>query len=166
MVRLLIDGYNFLAVSGHKNREQLIVDLIEYRNRKGHEITIVFDGTHRGTGSGDRYHSSHVEVIFSPLTVTADETIEDLYLRDLYRESIVVSSDRRVQSAALRAGSTYVESAEFSRKLRGALRGESLSPPWEEGRSDNENENHPRKKGASRRLSKNERFRQARLKKL
>lgn len=167
MARLVIDGYNLLAVSGHKDREQLLTDLIEYRNRKGHEVTIVFDGTHRGTGRGDRYHSSHVEVMFSPLTVTADDTIEELFEQPLYREAIVVSSDRRVQSAALRAGSTYVESHEFSTRLRRALQEEKASRPWEEGRNfDDDEQDRSGKKGSARKLSKQERIRQSRLKKL
>ncbi|HLG18268.1 MAG TPA: NYN domain-containing protein [Bdellovibrionota bacterium] len=153
MTRILIDGYNLLAVTGHPDREALIRSLVEYRTVKGHQITIVFDGTHGGTGHGDHFQTGGIEVIFSPLTVSADDTIEKMLEKPDASNWIVVSSDRRIQSAADRAHASPISLQEFAGKLRqGSSPASSTVPPWLEGRTDEgpRNEN----KGASSRLSK------------
>src|SRR2546428_1957376 len=49
-IHLIIDGYNLLGVRGglrgdvEARREQLIRDLAGYRQRKGHPVTVIFDG--------------------------------------------------------------------------------------------------------------------------
>ncbi len=168
MTRILIDGYNLLAVSGHKNRDHLIEAFRKYQQAKGHQITVIFDGTHGGTGSGDRYFESSVEVIFSPLTVTADDMIEKMLSSSEASGTIVVSSDRRIQSAAKRVGSTYVESKEFARKLLNTLISSSSSevPIWLEGRLEETDNRIKTRKGASKKLSKEERQRRRKLNRL
>src|SRR3989449_7770748 len=53
-IHLIIDGYNLLGVRGglrgdvEARREQLIRDLAGYRQRKGHPVTVVFDGWRAG----------------------------------------------------------------------------------------------------------------------
>ena len=50
---LIIDGYNVLGKRGQVGpnsemaREQLVQELMRYRQRKGHAITVVFDGPAR-----------------------------------------------------------------------------------------------------------------------
>jgi len=165
MAYLIIDGYNLLAVSGFSNRDKLISALAQYRKEKKHEVTVVFDGTHTGTGSGDRYHVEHVEVIFSPITVQADDMIEEMLNKVEPSRTIVISSDRRIQSAALRSNATYVTSQEFSRRLKHSTSGSSEmgTPPWMEGRED---EDAKPSSSKGRKLPKDERRRQQNLKKL
>jgi predicted RNA-binding protein with PIN domain len=166
MPHILIDGYNLLPVTAFRDREQLIQALVSYRRRKGHEVTVVFDGTHKGTGSGDRDYSSGVEIIYSPLTVTADDEIEEMLPRLNPGSTIVVTSDRKIQSAARRVGATFIESAEFAKRLNSKSGHDSLEapPPWMEGRTD---EDSPQiKKGNPRKLSKEDRKRKKELKKL
>ncbi len=167
MSRVLIDGYNLLPVTGLADRDHLIARLSRYRHEKGHAMTIVFDGTHGGTPFGDRYHEAGVEVLFSPLTVTADDLIEQILDRSAPGAWIVVSSDRRVQSAARRARSPFLSSQEFVRRLERAA--ESDKPddrgPWLEGRT--QEAAHPRpKKGPARKLTKDERRRRKGTEKL
>ena len=168
MARILIDGYNLMAVTGHDDREALLRALGRFRKAKSHKITIVFDGTHGGTFGGDRYHTEGVEVLFSPITVQADDTIEEMLASSKGAGFLVVSSDRRIQSAAQRSGATPVSSEEFAKKLGGAS---SVSysdvPPWMEGRLDDEDDNpKPKKKGPSQKLSKEARRRKQRMNKL
>ena len=103
MSKVLIDGYNVLTASDFRDRDDLLLALSKYTKSKRLKITIVFDGTHAGTGSGENTRSGGVDIIFSPLTVTADEVIEELLSRPQGGEWIVVSSDRRVQKAAVKA---------------------------------------------------------------
>lgn len=156
MARVLIDGYNLLSCGGFENRGLLLSLLQSYRKEKGHEITIVFDGTRGGTGRGDHQFDGGIEVIFTPLTVTADDTIEELLEEDRYRQSIVVSSDRRIQSAARQAQTTFVTSDEFAAKLRASSRPAEKKeiPPWMEGRTEEPPVSRP-----SRKLSKKEKRR-------
>jgi len=160
MARILIDGYNLLAVTGHPDRDRLVRDLSQYQKAKGHQVTIVFDGTHGGRRDGDRFHSGGVEIIFSPLTVTADDTIEEMLMSTSMSGSVVVSSDRKVQSAAHRANATSVSSQEFASRLRSIATAviTQQTPPWLEGRT--EDDRAPQmKKGAAKRRSKQERKR-------
>src|SRR2546426_11762179 len=53
-IHLIIDGYNLLGVRGglrgdvEARRGQLIRDLAGYRQRKGHPVTVIFDGWRGG----------------------------------------------------------------------------------------------------------------------
>jgi len=170
MLKILIDGYNLLPQTDYSNREDLISALIKYRKIRSHTVTIVFDGTYGGTGSGTQMMSGGIEIIFSPLTLQADDTIEELLATGKYRNHLVVSSDRRLQKAAVNAEATYAESIEFSRKLNQALReapqeGKISTPPWLEGREDEDALYGQSTKG-KRKQSKKERNRQKILKKL
>jgi len=165
MARIIIDGYNLMPVTDFSNREELLKALSIYQKTKGHDVTIVFDGTHQGTGSGDHYHTGGIEVIFSPLTVTADETIESMLSPSRASGTIVVTSDRSIQSAARRVGATFVYSNEFARKLKKASVSFSRSKvqPWEEGRNDFGSTRRSSKKGSAKKRSKEDRRRQKKL---
>ena len=138
------------------DRDHLIAALAAYRRLKRHEITIVFDGTHRGTGSGDESFSSGIEVIFSPITVTADDIIEKMLPRLEPSSTIIVSSDHRVQNAARRYGATFVSSEDFAKRLFGASR----------TFSEEEDSGPKPKKGNPRKLSKENRKRRKKLERL
>jgi predicted RNA-binding protein with PIN domain len=120
-VHVIVDGYNLLPHSGCNTRDEFIAKLSDYHLKRGHRVTVVFDGTHGGTGRGTHTFSGGVEVIFSPITVQADDVIEEILSRSRDPERIVVSSDRRIQSSASQAGSTYATSAEFAEYLQGRV---------------------------------------------
>lgn len=166
MARILIDGYNLLAVSGHKGRDALLDDLARFRKARGHEIRIVFDGTHGGQGDLNRDYHGGVEIYYTPLTVTADDVIEEILEGPGASQWLVVSSDRRIQSAARKARATFVKSDEFSARMRHVPepREEREAPPWMEGRDEDSCPKSPAKgKGKK---NKEDRQRQMRLKKL
>jgi len=168
MAHLIIDGYNLLPTTRYKDRETLIAALARFRRSRGHEITVVFDGTRGGFGWMNRDFSSGIEVIFSPLTVTADDLIEEMLEGKEASSTIVVSSDRRIQDAARRSRMVFFESADFARRME-AVRtidgGKGSDPPWMEGREHEHAPSSP-KRGPSRKRSKEERRRSRSAKKL
>lgn len=168
MARIIIDGYNLLAVTEHSNREGLIRAVATYAKLKNHDIVIVFDGTKGGGGELNRSMESGIEVMYSPLTVQADDIIEEMLALPNKGNPLVVSSDRRIQKAAVRTDATFVTSEEFDGRLQMSRFSADLDPdvpPWMEGREDEYRTKKPQKK-LSKKLSKTERRRRKRLEKL
>ncbi len=168
MTKVLIDGYNLLTASDYADRDALLLALSKYRKAKNLDITIVFDGTHDGTYWGERSRTGGVNVWFTPLTITADEEIEDVLEKPDAGSWIVVSSDRRVQKAATRAHATFMEVQEFLQRLQKPSAQPSVEEkePWMEGREEEffgTQKSQPRK---GKKLSKTERRRRERMKKL
>jgi predicted RNA-binding protein with PIN domain len=168
MSHLLIDGYNLLAQSDYPSRDDLLKHLKKYQKSQGHKITIFFDGTHQGTGMGDKYMEEYVEIIFSPLTVTADDMIEEFLETRAKSNMVIVSSDRRIQKAATAKKLSFLESKEFLYKLKNAPSGGSgRALPWMEGRTTEEEDDRPARKGGNpRKKSKKDRQKQRTMKKL
>ena len=169
MSHILIDGYNLLAQSDFKDRDELLKQLKRYQKSHGHKITIFFDGTHRGSGTGDKYMEEYVEVIFSPLTVTADDMIEEFLETKAKSNMVVVSSDHRIQKAASAKRLSHLEAKEFCFKLKynSSATSNSRALPWMEGRTTEEETPRPAKRGGNpRKKSKKDRQKQRTMKKL
>ncbi len=130
---LLVDGYNLLGTAGmgtqpgsgglEMAREALLQRLAGYRRRKGHAVTVVFDGWQVGQGMEHREFRSGVEVIYSRRGERADQVIQRL-AGQYGRDCAVVSSDHEVVNAARAAGAFILSAAEFRGKLV-----ERQSPP-------------------------------------
>jgi uncharacterized protein len=161
MTRILIDGYNLLPATDYSTRDRLIAALSVYRKTKGHDVMIVFDGTYGGFGDADRSFVGGVEVLFSPLTMTADDLIEQILPRLESNSTVVVSSDRRIQDAARRFGMTFVTSQQFAQRLLLSKVGDN-----ELDRDLDLRPNPREKRGNPRRLPKEVRRRKNALKKL
>jgi len=120
---LIVDGYNLLGARGQVGpdlesaREVLLRDLSAYRQRKGHLITVVFDGWQRARGEERRDHRMGVEVVYSKRGERADQVIQRL-AEEFGRDCAVVSSDREVTDFAKSHGAFVMGSAEFDFKLR------------------------------------------------
>lgn len=105
-------------------RETLLKNLAGYRQRKGHAITVVFDGWQGGLGAEHREFQSGVEVVYSKRGERADQVIQRL-ARLYGRECAVVSSDHEVVNSARASGALVIGAAEFRAKLQER----SFSPP-------------------------------------
>jgi predicted RNA-binding protein with PIN domain len=117
------------------------------------EIIVVFDGARV---SGGTPSEGRIRVLFSRPPSTADDEL--MRLARQWREgAAVVSSDRKVQAAARRAGCPVLEVAQF---LEGLEAGSRLAP------SDSANDTAPTKRGNPRRLSKKARRDQRALRRL
>ena len=70
MASIIIDGYNLIGTQ-HRDitaaRDRLIEELIQYRKRRGHDVTVVFDGWREGPGAEHREVRAGVAVVYSPL---------------------------------------------------------------------------------------------------
>jgi uncharacterized protein len=120
---LIVDGYNLLGARGRVGpdlesaREVLLRDLSAYRQRKGHLITVVFDGWQQARGVERREHRMGVEVVYSKHGERADQVIQRL-AEEFGHDCAVVSSDREVTDFAKSRGAFVMRSVEFDFKLR------------------------------------------------
>lgn len=123
-MHLIIDGYNLLARVGgmgvlHSEvaREALLRDLAAYRQRKGHAVTVVFDGWQHGQPIEGREHRAGVQVIYSKRGERADQVIQRL-AREYGSDCAIVSSDHEIVATAKAHGAFVIGAQEFSDKVR------------------------------------------------
>jgi predicted RNA-binding protein with PIN domain len=162
-MRWLIDGYNVIRRDPHlRSREaesleagrRALLHLLAraHRDRRD-EVIVVFDGARV---SGGTPSEGRIRVLFSRPPSTADDEL--MRLARQWREgAAVVSSDRRIQDAARRAGCPVLEVTQF---LEGLEAGASLES------RDSGNDAAPTKRGNPRRLSKKARRDQRALRRL
>lgn len=126
----------------------LIESLIEYRKRKGYEITVVFDGWK--TGEANESHSivGGVKIIYSRLGEKADSVIKRIISKS--QGWIVVTSDRDIIAHAWASGSIPITSEDFLNAI------ERRQVEVEVEYENNDEYIKSTKKGSSRRLSKKE----------
>jgi uncharacterized protein len=121
-VHLIIDGYNLLGIRGQVGprsemaRECLVRELTAYRQRKGHPMTVVFDGWRQGLGVERHEHRPGVQVMYSKKGERADQLIQRL-ASEYGGDCAVVSSDREVADFARAHGAFVIGAAEFELKL-------------------------------------------------
>jgi len=125
-MHLIIDGYNLLATVGKSGasrglqsetaRDALVKTLASYRQRKGHVVTLVFDGWQQGRPIETREHQVGVEVIYSKRGERADQVIQRL-AREYGSDCAVVSSDHEIVNYAKVQGAFVMTAQEFSAKL-------------------------------------------------
>jgi len=165
---LIIDGYNLLkggfASKSEMARESLLQDLAAYRHRKGHALTVVFDGWQQGHPVEQREHRVGVQVVYSWRGEKADQVIQRL-VREYGSDCAVVSSDHEIMATAKAYGAMTLTAALFLSKLAGnpgssgPVRGKELDPG--EGEVSRRG---PDKKGNPRKLPKALRQRNRQLK--
>ncbi len=163
-MHIVVDGYNLIGSAGgltdnlEAKRHNLIQQLQQYHERKGHPITLVFDGWRSGWIHEVEERAGGITVIFSQQGEKADSVIQRL-ARELGNGCIVATSDREVRRAVEASGAVAIYAGEFTAKLRN-FDEDGLSDEGFEGlRVDG-------KRGNPRRLSKTERKRREKLKKL
>jgi predicted RNA-binding protein with PIN domain len=158
---IIIDGYNLIGVHHadlEKQREALINSLIEYRKRKNHDITVVFDGWKTGEARESRYVTGGIRIIYSRIGEKADSVIKRM-ISSGGKEWIVVTSDREIADHAWSSGSVPVPADAF---LEAAGRKTPAFLPED----DEEDYPEPRRKGNPRKPSKKEKALKRALSKL
>lgn len=167
-IHIIVDGYNLIGsdrgLTGNLEgkRSRLIQQLQQYHVRKDYPVTVVFDGWRSGWVHEVQEKSGGITVIFSQQGEKADSVIQRL-ARQLGSGCVVVTSDREVRRGVETSGAVAVYAGEFSAKLR-SLDTDFAMENDEDG--DFEVFRDQEKRGNPRRLSKLERKRRERLKKL
>lgn len=165
-LHIIIDGYNLIgSVAGLRGnlkarRERLLRELREYQEKKGYPITVVFDGWRSGRLHEVEERAGGIHVIYSKQGEKADVVILRL-AREMGSRCVVVSSDREVQGGAEAFGTLPVYAGEFRAKLA-----DHASDDWTGADEGREPFGPTRKKGNPRKLSKRERKKRQRLRKL
>jgi hypothetical protein len=171
-MHVIIDGYNLLALTGWSDasphsemaRESLLRQLSAYRHRKGHPLTVVFDGWQRGQPIEGREHRSGVHVIYSKRGEKADQVIQRL-AQEYGAACAVVTSDQEVIRAAQAQGALIMRAPEFARKLQAPFFSEGPMPHKELAQDEDAPVRRgPEKKGNPRKLPKALRRRSRQLK--
>ena len=172
-MHVIIDGYNLLAVVrplGGANlysdtaREALLRLLGGYRHRKGHALTVVFDGWQRGQPIENREHRAGVHVIYSKRGERADQVIQRL-AREYGAQCAVVSSDHEIVNSAQAHGALVISARAFADKLHTQGSSETSVPYKElDTGEDPAERRRPEKKGNARKLPKSLRRRSRQLK--
>jgi len=172
---IVIDGYNVIRRSAlfapldrrdlEEGRKALLGALSAYRRRKGHRITVIFDGWEQGGLREQTTQVAGVRVVFSRRGERADQAI----LRQVEKAaagSVVVTSDRALGQEVGRTGAVVVSAEEFEERLERALQEGSI----EGSRKDDDLTGDPsgpqKLKGAARRPSKRARRRSTALERL
>jgi predicted RNA-binding protein with PIN domain len=126
-VRWLIDGYNVIrrepdlraheAESLEAGRRALLHLLARAHRDPRDEFTVVFDGAKVAGGAPS---PGRIRTIFSRPPHTADDELIRL-ARQWQSGAVVVTSDRRIQDAARRAGATALTAERFLEALESGL---------------------------------------------
>jgi hypothetical protein len=127
----------------------LIDSLIEYRKRKGHDMTVVFDGWKTGAAQENQSVTGGIKVIYSRIGEKADFVIKRIISSDR-REWIVVTSDRDIVNHAWALGSIPVSAEDFLVAIEKGI------PSYLDEKENDEEYIEPQRKGNPRRLSKKE----------
>jgi predicted RNA-binding protein with PIN domain len=127
----------------------LIDSLIEYKKKKGHDITVVFDGWKTGEAQENHLVIGRIKVIYSRIGEKADSVIKRIISSDR-REWIVVTSDREIANHAWASNSIPISSEDFLKTI------ERDNPSCFDEEESEEEYIKPRRKGNPRKLSKKE----------
>ncbi|HID30947.1 MAG TPA: hypothetical protein EYP19_13235 [Desulfobacterales bacterium] len=172
-IHIVIDGYNLirqspaLSIIEHRSleegREALLKCLAAYKRVKHHQVTVVFDGAYADMHMDRRTRCTGINVVFSRPGQLADSVIKGLVARDQER-AIVVTSDRDIAGFAAKHGAVTIDSIEFEDKMKMATDAETEVMDF----SEEEVGWTPttKKKGPTHRVSKRQRKRRVRTRKL
>ncbi len=185
MLTIIVDGYNFIFNSYfkirfksdelQKLREETINFLSKYYNVKRNKVVVVFDGYNTGEPFESRYNRQNIEIIYSKKDEKADDVIVRL-AKSITGSLLIVTNDNDIRRRASSASCSCLDVDEFIRLAENIIAQgiygsgiESIVEGVEE--EDYEDGIAGRrgggvKKGNPHRLSKKERLKMKKIKKL
>jgi predicted RNA-binding protein with PIN domain len=174
-MHIIIDGYNLIRQSDslrryerqslEAGRRALIINLAEYKRKKGHQITVVFDGWEGGSIREERDRQNNINIIYSRRGEKADDVVKRLS-DNSQEETIIVTSDREIVSYVTRRSKTALSSPEFEMIMMRATAEPAGDVFSEKNDREEETDRASGKKGPARRLPKAKRHLQAKITKL
>jgi len=171
-IHIIIDGYNLIRQSKRLSildmqdiqlgRDTLVDMLAAYKKVKSHRITVVFDGTTAPVFSQKQDRQKGISILFSHKGESADTVIKKMARKERQR-ALVVSSDQDIVNSAAASGAATVSANDFENKLTLSIDINGL----QFDRDDYDGwRPTTKKKGPSRRLSKQQRKNNAKIRKL
>jgi predicted RNA-binding protein with PIN domain len=170
---ILIDGYNLIRQSDNLRRYErktleagrnaLIARLIEYENKRAHQIIVVFDGIQNGWADEGRDREGKINIVYSRHGERADDVIKRIAAQTA-GDVIVVSSDREISSFATQLGKTPLSSLEFEAIMNKVIYASFETKSATKKKDDNERQS--KKKGPAKRLPRAKRQAQTKISKL
>jgi predicted RNA-binding protein with PIN domain len=177
-MHIIIDGYNLIRQSValrryerfslEEGRKALIRFTALYKKRKGHKVTVVFDGWEGGPAEEERDRQEGIYIVYSRRGEKADDVIKRM-VQHRGEECVVVSSDRDIADFVSRRGGTAVSSQEFEALIdRVKDRMPDTQPRSDAGHDKGEDDVREgvKRKGPSRRLSRKKKAAIVKLRKL
>jgi uncharacterized protein len=177
-MHIIIDGYNLIRQSAalrryerfslEEGRKALIRFTALYKRRKGHKMTVVFDGWEGGPAEEERDRQEGIDIVYSRRGEKADDVIKRM-VQHRGEECVVVSSDRGIADFVSRRGGTAVSSQEFEALIDKVKdRVSDTQPRSDEGYDKDEDDVREgvKRKGPSRRLSRKKKAAIVKLRKL
>jgi uncharacterized protein len=159
-MHVIVDGYNVLGTRGQvgpdseRAREQLVHELMNYRQHKGHAVTVVFDGWRQGLASERREHRTGVEVIYSKRGEQADQVIQRL-AAEFGASCAVVTSDQEIQRRVKAHEAVIISASKFEVRLRErSVVNRSAGYLGKDAEDEERPKRNPEKKGNARKLPK------------
>ena len=176
IMHILIDGYNLIRQSValkrferqslEAGRNALIAWLVDYRSRKSHIITVVFDGWQSCQPQEERDYASGIHIIYSSRGVKADDVLKRIAAAT-DEEILVVTSDSEISSFAVRRGKAIISSAQFESIVnKQSLPATDNEIVFKKDENEEENSRPVSKKGQAHKLSRAQRHAQSKIRKL
>jgi len=187
MLTIIVDGYNFIFNSYfkirfksdelQKLREETINFLSKYYNVKRNKVVVVFDGYNTGELSESKYNCQNIEIIYSKKDEKADDVIVRL-AKSITGNLLIVTNDNDIRRRASSASCSCLDVDEFIRLaeniiaqgIYGGIKGIADGTNWREEEDYEDGIAGRRggcvKKGNPHRLSKKERLKIKKIKKL
>ena len=134
-MKYLIDGHNLIArlpdlsLADPDDEEKLVQRLARWRWRHSqHLVTVVFDPGEVAVHGQKRSRQSGIDVHYAAFGSNADTVLIRTIQRSRQpRQLVVVSSDRRIQAVARRAGAQIMAAETFAQMLEEPVEAEEPS---------------------------------------
>jgi predicted RNA-binding protein with PIN domain len=176
-LRLVIDGYNFIcasfAISGSHpgrmdptlERDALLEKLLTYKKIKHAKITVVFDAARTDNLLRSAGREKGIEIVFSSSGEEADTIIKEM-AKVRGKGLTIVTSDRELGSYCEANGAVVITSGEFYDLLEMALYSDLKGTEEDGDDEQSPSDAGGKRKGPARKLSRKEREKRKKLKKL
>ncbi len=184
MITVIIDGYNFIFNSYPKInikaeklqelRNKTINLLSQYYNVKKNKVVVVFDGYKTDEPSEARYTIDNIEIVYSKRGEKADEVI--MRMVSIAENALVVTNDNEIKRYAEKIYNvSCISPEEFKLLIYGIIEESRISAGntdnarnegYEELDEKGDRKNSGKKRGNPHRLSKKERLKLQKIRKL
>lgn len=121
-LKLIIDGYNLIkrVMSAQHvsqtRRDKFLKELGGYAKKRGHQILVVFDGGDTSFPYQEKMYG--MEIVYSGYQETADDVIGRYVSENRGKEMFLVTSDRELADFARDCGVDILKSDEFYELLK------------------------------------------------